>query len=256
VIYFETDFVGTEYNLEHPRVLWNSISRRGTVSVSTEATGFDGVNAATATQTDFWKPTAMPATWTLTFDATETIGAVAIDTHTLGTSGATVTVQEWTGAVWADVVAATPTDDEPIAFLFEKRSTDRIRISIAGATIPLIGVIHCSEPLELPQTVYMGAPTPIDMALVTQFELTQSATGKFMGRSVRFSKTQNDFTVAHLKEAWVRDVFMPFVEDAREYPYFLLERPFSRPTALSYRWREDDITPQRMGIVDLMAVSL
>lgn len=256
MIYFETDYVGEVYDLMHPRVLWNSISRRGTVAVSTEAAGFLGVNAATATTFDRWKPTALPATWTLTFDTSEAINAVAIDTHTLGTSGATVTVQEWTGAAWADVVAGTPVDDEPIAFLFAARTTDRIRVSIAGSTIPSIAVIHCSYALELPQRVYMGAPVPIDMALQTEFDTTQSADGHYMGRSIQRVKNNNNFTIAHLTEYYVRNTLMPFIRDARTYPYFLLERPWQIPTALSYRWMEGDIVPERMGITNLMQVQL
>lgn len=257
MIYVETDYVGETYDLEHPRILWNSISRRGAVVVSTEATGFEGVNATTATTWDMWKPTAIPANWTLTFDATETISAVAIDTHTLGTSGCTVTIKEWDGAAYQDIVSATPTDDEPIAFLFEARSADRIRVSLTNGTAPSVAVIHCSEAFEIPQRVYMGATTPIDLALSTEFEYNQSTDGHFLGESALFRKNDNDFAIAHLTERWVREEFLPFVKDARLYPYFLLERPYSRPTALSYRIRTGrDIRPERMGIKDLMQVNL
>jgi len=256
VIYFETDYVGDDVDLEHPRVLWSNIARRGTIAVSTEATGFDGVNAATETQHDAWKPTALPATWTLTFDASEAVNSVAIETHTLGTASATVTVQKWTGSAWADVVEASPSDDEPLAFLFGEITTDRIRIEITGSTIPQMAVIMCSRSIEFPQRVYMGGPVPIDMALSTEFETNQSATGKYMGRSIMRQKSTNDFTVSHLTEYWVRNTLLPFIKDAREYPYFLLERPYSRPTGISYRWRDGDIRPERMGIQNLMSVSL
>ena len=256
MIYFETGFVGTTYDLEYPRVLWNSICRRGTVAGSTEATGFEAVNAATATTYDKWTPTALPATWTLTFDATENISAIAIDTHTLGTSGATVTVQEWTGSAWADVVEGTPADDEPIAFLFTRRSTDRIRLSFTGSTVPSVAVIHCSDALELPQRVYMGAATPIDMALQTEFETNQTAQGQYTGRSIIRVKNKNKFKIAHLRETYVRATLFPFIKDARTFPYFLLERPQTRPTALSYRWMDGDIVPARMGSVDFMEVDL
>lgn len=256
MIYLETNYVGEEYDLNHPRLLWNSISRRGTVAVSTEAAGYAGVNAASAITTTRWKPTAIPANWTLTFDTTEIISAVAIDTHTLGSNNCKVAVQEWTGAAWSEVVSASPTNDEPIAFLFEARELDRIRVNVTLGTIPSIAVIHCSEALELPQKVYMGAATPIDMALVTEFDTNVTTKGQYAGRSVLYSKNDNSFQVSHLRESWVRDNLMPFIKDAREYPYFLLERPYSHPTALSYRWREGDITPSRMGITNHMQVDL
>ena len=257
MIYFEDDYVGEEYNLQHPRILWNNICRRGTVTGSTEATGFEAVNAATATTFDAWKPTAMPATWKLEFDDTEAINAIGIDTHNLGTSGTTVTVQAFDDGDWEDVVSGTPTDDEPIAFLFEARSENRIRLSLAGSTEPEISVIHCSYALEVPQMVYMGATTPIDLAFTTEFEFNQSADGHFLGQTEMYRKNDNEFSIQHLTEYWMRNTMLPFIKDAREYPYFLLERPHSLPTALSYRIRTGrDLRPERMGIKSLMQITL
>lgn len=256
MIYFEDNFVGENYNLEHPRVLWNSISRRATVAASTEATGYDAVNTLTATTYDEWKPVAMPATWTLTFDATETINAIAMDTHTLGTDVVRVLLQEWDGSAWVDLMEAEPTDDEPIALLFRSRTTDRIRLRFFGSVAPRIAVIHCCEALEIPQTVYMGAPTPVDMARESTFENNKSVKGNFLGRSVLYSKNNNKFTVAHLTEYFVRVNMTPFILDAIEFPYFLLERPYSTPEALSYRFEQGNIVPVRMGINNLMQVDL
>lgn len=256
MIYFETDYVGEVYNLNHPRILWNSVTRRSTVFASSSAVGFAAENALTPTEYDTWKPTAMPATWALTFDATETINAVAISTHTFGTSGTTVAVQEFVGGVWVDIISATPADDEPIAFLYSARDRASVRISLTGAVAPEMGVVVACEAIEIPQKVYMGAQTPIDLALVTEFDSTVSTGGRYMGRSVKYDKNENDFMVSHLKEGYVRATLMPFIKDAREYPYFLLERPCDFPSALSYRWRDQDITPQRMGVRSYMQVTL
>lgn len=255
MIYFETNYVGEVHDLRHPRVLWNSATRRGTLAVSSEATGFAGVNSMTATEADEWKPTAMPATWTLTMTA-ETISAVGINQHNIGTSGATVTVQEWDGLAWVDIIAATPSDDAPIAFLFKARLVDRIRLSFTGDTAPTVGVVYACEALEIPQKVYMGAPTPVDLARNTTYDSTMSTGGRYMGRSIKYAKNKNDFSVEHLTEYYVRNTLDPFIQDARVYPYFLLERPIKYPTALSYRWMDEDITPQRMGIRDFMSVNL
>jgi len=256
MIYFEPDFVGNDFNLNHPRILWNSVCRRGTVAASTSAPGFAAVNAATATTYDKWKPTALPAWWKLTF-ALEPISAIAIDTHTIGSAGASVAVQEWNGTSWVNLISAvTPANDDPIAFLFAERAVDRIRLYITGTVAPQIAVIHICKALELPRRVYGGVATPVDMAMQTEFATTQSAEGQYLGRSVMRMKRKNEFTVAHLTEGYVRREVMPFIEDARTYPYFLLERPYQTPDALSYRWRDQDIQPQRMGVRDFMEVSL
>lgn len=256
MIYIESGFLGVDYDLTHPRVLWNSVTRRGTVSASTSADGFDATNAATATTFDEWQPTAFPATWQLTFDATETVSALAIDTHALGSTETTVAVQSWNGSSWSTLVSASPEDDEPIAFLFTPISTDRLRIYLTGTVVPTIAVIHISDALELPRPVYASAPVPIDMATEVEFETTQAATGPYLGRSILRTKKQNSFKVLHLEESYVRETLKPFFLDARLYPYFLLERPLTVPEALSYRWKEGDIQPQRMGIRNYMEVDL
>lgn len=256
MIYFEPNFVGNDYNLEHPRILWNSVTRRGTIAASSEVAGHPATNAATETTYDTWKPDAATSTWTLTFDSTETVSAVAIDTHTIGAEGCSISPQEWNGAVWVDIVPpVSPADNEPIAFLFAARDLSSLRVSISGG-IPQIGVIYVCEAMEIPQRVYGGVQTPVDMALQTEFSTNQSAKGQYLGRSIQRQKKINDFSVEHLKEGWVRTTFMPFMEDAREYPFFLLERPYSVPAALSYRWPSGDIEPQRMGIRDYMSVQL
>lgn len=256
MIYFEPDYVGEEYHLDHPRVLWGSATRRGVISATSEDAGFLAVNAGTATTADKWRPTSLPASWSLTLDANEQINAVAIDTHTLGSTGTTIAVEVSDGTAFETVLTITPDDDEPIAVLFEAREASIVRLAFTGAGIPQIGCIHVSYALEVPQLVYNGAPTPIDLAFETSFDTNQSAQGQYQGRSVLHTKTMNEITVTHLRECWVRETMLPFIKDAREYPYFLLERPFTQPTALSYKWRDSDVKPQRMGILDFMQVEL
>ena len=242
--------------MEHPRVLWNNIARRATVAATAAVAGYDAEFAMLATEGEEYQPSVMPAVWQLTFDSPEPVSAVAIQAHTIGSSGATVAISRWNGSAWVQVMSATPEDDEPIAFLFARETDAFFQISLSGPVAPKLGVIMVCDALELPQKVYNGAPTPIDMALQTTYAVNTSNTGRYLGRSVLYSKNENEFNVEHLTERFVRDELMPFIRDAREYPYFLLERPYSRPTALSYRWRQDDITPQRMGVKAFMSVSL
>lgn len=257
MIYIQPGFVGDVYNLEHPRVLWNSVARRATVPPGGGQAGFDRENVLTATTFDKWKPASMGANVDMTFASTETISAVAIAAHTIGSTGTSVRIEEWNGSTYVQIMPRVyPSDDSPIAFLFSSRDRDRLRVNFGGTVPPEVGVIHVCEALELPQRVYMGAPTPIDMARQTEFRTTQSANGQYLGRSVLRQQNTNEFTVEHLSEGWVRSTLDPFIQDALEYPYFLLERPYSCPTALSYRWRDSDIITQRMGIRDLMQVSL
>lgn len=256
--YFEDAFAGNDYPLTHPVIAWNNIARRATIVVSTEETGRGGVNAASPFTYDLWKPTAVAATYQMTLPAAENIAAMCIDTHDLGTVGGTVQMQETDGgAGWDDIgPAISPTDDSPIMLLFARRSTDDVRLQFTTA-IPTIAVIHVSDVIELPQRVYAGVGTPIDLANTAEAENTESAKGQFLGRSIRRVIQDNDFPVQHLKEAYVRDTLAPLIEDAREYPYFLAERPIEFGAAVSYRWRRGlSIQPERMGVRDMMQVTL
>lgn len=256
--YFAAGFAGNDFPLTHPVIAWNNIARRATIAVSTEETGREGINAASPFTYDTWKPTAVSATYQLTLPAAENIAAMCIDTHDLGTAGTTVQFQVTDGgAGWDDVgPAISPTTDAPIMLLFARQATDDVRLVFTGA-IPTIAVIHVSDVIELPTRVYAGVGTPIDLANTAEALNTESAGGQFLGRSIQRVTQDNNVPVRHLAEPYVRATLAPLIADAREYPYFLAERPLAYPDAVSYRWRRGlGIQPERMGVSNLMQVTL
>lgn len=256
MIYFESGITGNA-----PRIGWNNAMRRGTVTASSEATGFDVGNIASPFEYSYWQATATTFEWVrLELSVSETINAVCIQEHNLGSTGQTIrfNVPDGLGG-WTPVgPVVSPTTDDPIVILLADRDLDDMRLAIyGGSSAPRVAVLYFCEVLSLPQNVYAGVGTPINMARRTKYQNTQTVSGKWAGRTIQRERNYNDFPVRHLRESWVQANLDPFIEDARSYPYFLCERPADYPSAVSYRWREDDILPTRMGVSgDMMEVTL
>lgn len=258
MIFLETGFRSV-YGPNHPRVAFNSATRRGTTTASSEATGFEAVNAASPFEYNYWKPTSTGTEWLKTSLSTaETINAVCIAAHNLGTVGATVQVQI-TDGVWDDVgPAVSPEDDEPIAILLNDRDLTDIRIEVTGASdIPRIGVVYFCETLEFPQRAYVSQETPYNLAQNTEFKNNRTIAGKWAGRSIKRQRRMSDLPIRHLREPWVESNMTGFIEDAVSYPYFLMPRPYDYPKNVGYKWAKGDIRPVRMGVSgDMMEVTV
>jgi hypothetical protein len=95
--------------LTHSRIGINNIARTGTVTASTADAGFPAIAAANPLTYEFWKPTTVPATWTVDAGAAVTCDYLGVASHTLGTSATTLTLQHSTdNSTWEDVETVTP----------------------------------------------------------------------------------------------------------------------------------------------------
>lgn len=251
MIYFEAGVTGT-YGTNHPRVLWNSATRRGTASASTEATGYEAANALSPLEYSYWQATATTIQdLELSLSSAETINAVGISGHNLGTVGATLQVQRPDGGGgWIDVgPEIEPQDDSPIVVLMQDRSLDGIRLTFYGLPPePVrVAVFYACQVLEFPQRVYVDQGAPANMSRRTQFRTNETISGKWTGRSIKRQRNQVDVPLMHIPENWVLANADPFFADARSYPYFLCPRPAAYPQDVQYKWMGSDIVPSRMG---------
>lgn len=257
MIYFESGATGT-YGTNYPRIGWNSITRRGTISASTEATGYPATNAASPFEYSYWQATSTAAqSLTLTFTA-EDVNFVGIAAHNLGTAGATVQVQNNPGS-WTTIgPTMAPTDDSPIGVILTDRTMTQIRLNISGMTVaPYIGVFYVCEVLEFPVKTYAGQGSPANMARSTEYMTNETLAGKYTGRSIKRQRNRVDVPVRHFSETWAAANFDDFAEDARSYPYFLMPRPADYPKDIQFKWSQSDLVPERMGIGgNLMQVTI
>lgn len=214
---------------------------------------------------EFWLPSSMPATWTLTWTGLQNVDYVAIASHTIGDSGATVTVETSAGQagspladVWEALSSAyTPTDNKPLFFLDTVRDAVKMRITLSGSptpTEPQISVIHIGLSLWMQQPI-RGNHSPLTLSRQTVLHQSLSRGGQFLGQSFRRLGFMGGVSFDLLEADWYRTDFDPFVESARTYPYFIAWRPEERTNELAYVWTAEDIHPAYMGFMDFMTVS-
>ena len=253
-VVFETGFTGTTYPTTTPRI--GAFPIAGTVVVSTEATGFAGINAANELTWSFWKPTAFPATWELDFTS-QAVSYAAIASHNLATVGGTVTVQEWTGAAWVAIAgaSATPTDNGPLFFLFASRTTDRLRVRFTNA-IPTIGVIWFGRVTELPQKAVYADSVPFNEALQSSYTDTLSDGGHVLGRFVSRRAQPCAMTVNNLSEAWAAANVPALQAHMESLPIFLADRPADYPKSVVFGSVAEPLRLQRTLAVYAAARSL
>lgn len=221
MIQFETGFLGTAYDLTTPRI--GAFPIAGTVTASTEEAGFAGDNANNALTYTFWKPTADPSTWQLSFTS-QTVSYCGIAAHNIGSLGGQVAVQEWNGSAWVGVRSFGPTDDGPIMFLFTPRTTDRIRIRIAGC-IPTIGVIWFGSVTEFPRKAQWTGSVPFNEVINSVYTDNVSDGGHVLDRFATRKAGIAAMEVQNLSETWVAANLPALQTHMASLPIFMADRP-------------------------------
>lgn len=266
-------------DLKHCRLLYDSITRGASITVSTAATNFPGASLANGLTYELWKATALPATAAVVNTNSLPINACGIAAHTLGTDDATVTVQrsDDDGTTWHDVADATPETDEPILFLFATYNDGDWRIRVTGSTVPTIGVWYLGEALPVMRKFFSGHQ-PINLARKTTVRPQMSEGGHFIGRSKIRQGNVSQIALSNLKHGWYRRRFDDFVESAILRAFFVAWRPTPLTSEsllldfanqdygsthaedgetpdVGYVWTRDDIRPSFSGTLDWLEVS-
>lgn len=254
----ESGFLGNDYPLTHPRILWDNIGRRDTtiVTATSEADGFEAELAVADEDYCGWKPeTGAAATLTFTMGLPEYVSALGV-VGDFATANATITFQvHQPGGSWETVGSIAPERDGPVLCLCERRACDYVRITVEGTDPATVYVFAAGDALELPVRSYAGH-TPIDLSKSITFEENRSETGALLGRSYKYAMVETTFDLRHISEEWYREHFVPFAESAILHPFFVAERPDGYPDAMGYCTVSNAIVPGRMGLRDLVEVSL
>lgn len=253
--------IGSESNLAQPlthaRIGYKSILTTSNITVSGAVTNFPGTAVVNPATYERWQPSGLPAT--LTVDAGESVDVdyIGIAAHTLFSNSCSVTAQYSTdNSSWVDVDEFSPGDNGAIMMLFTKVSARYWRISIAGTSAPLVGVVYIGKALEMERPIY-GSHSPITMSRVTAVRPNISEKGQWLGSSVEREGLRTTFSWQHLTAAWYRANFDKFVANKpRANPFFIAWRPSKYPEEVGYCWATNDIRPQNMGIRDYMEVSM
>ena len=242
-IRIEAGFTGLTYPMTNPRVCSSPIVG-GTPTASTQATGFEAVNANDDLTWTFWKPTAMPATWDMTFGV-QNISYCAIAAHNFGSVLTGVQLQEWDGAAWVNIFnAQTPTDDDPLVFLFAQRNTDRLRLRFTNA-IPTVGVIWIGSVIEFPQKCVWTGGVPFNEATESVFTDAISDGGHVLERFSTRKASSCQMTINNLSESWAASVLPVLKTHMANRPIFMADRPSAYPKSVTFGSQAEPLRAER-----------
>lgn len=254
MVFVESNFSPT-IPLSHSRIGIDNIVRTGTVTASSAETGFPASAAKNPLTYEFWRPTSLDAWWKVDAGNPVSVNYCGIAAHSIGSSGANVTVQYSTDdSTWVTVMGENQGDDSPIMFLFDTIVARYWRIFIQGSVVPSVGVVYFGQALEMQRPCYSGI-APINFNRSTVIRPNRSENGQWLGRSVIRQGVSTNVSFRHLEYGWYRTNFDPFAKLAIKYPFFFAWRPDGYTDAVGYVWTTQDITPQTMGIRNLLQVS-
>ena len=167
-----------------PTILWNNIFASGTLSASSEATGYPKENAVSEATYNSWKPNSLPATFTINYGSSVAVDCASLVAHNCGTSGNTVLVQSSPdGVTWTTQATIVPTDDTTILALFTSVSAQYWRFNISGGTAPYIGVAMAGARFNFPAGV-MPPYKPVWLSQTYELLTSTSIGGQFLGNRV------------------------------------------------------------------------
>jgi len=244
-----TGFTGATYGLKHGRVCYEWYSD-GTATGTTAAAGFAAVNALPPRTDSSWRPTAIPATWTLAYPTARNVSFVGIAKHDLGTLNATVAVEYSTGGGWTAFPGAgalRPADDTPILLLTAVTSASEVRLRITAADDePTMSIIMVGLADEWPRP-FVWTGQPITEGDRIGFENTIAVTGNWLGRSVVSDGLQFGVDMNNVAESWRQTEFKAFkaYANGENAAFFIALRPLDYPDELAYAWATDVVTASR-----------
>ena len=255
-----TGHTGTTYPLTHGRVCYEWF-RDGTVTATTAAAGFAAGNALPPRSDNAWRPTAIPATWTLTYPTARNVSFVGIAKHYLGSLNATIAIEYLVGADWTAFPGAgalAPADDTPVLLLTALTEVDGVRVRITAADDePTVSIIMVGLADEWPRP-FVWPGQPITEGDRIGFENTLSVTNNWLGRSVVTDGLQFGVEMNHATEAWRQTQFKAFKSYANGEgaAFFIALRPLDYPDELAYAWATNVVTASRAMPNKLISTSL
>lgn len=201
---------------------YKNLLETGTVTASTEATGFEKENAFDWRPFTWWQPTAVPANLTVDMGSAVTADYFALAAHDLFDNSASIKLQYSSDNFAADTndafTAITPTDNDVIFKTFTQQTARYWRVLVTGG-VSSLGVVSFGDKTDLTVGMRSGFAPPTlnrDSRLLTN----ESSSGQFLGRSVERRNYPGTINLTNLAPAWVRSTFDPLVDHTELKPFF------------------------------------
>ena len=199
---------------------------------------------------------------------------IGIANHNLQREGYTFRLRYWDEAAqggsgqWQDVTGSpfsTASDvqgirNETSGAVIDTAITDtRWEFIVDGTNASVdayIGVLSFGTCLCLPQAAWSSA-SPIRWAYDVDVKPNLSASGHYLGRTIRRRGKKGNVTFRNIPDDWVRaPETRRFVEHALTRPFFLWLRPYDYPHEVEYVWATKPVRFANTGPGKLMSMSM
>jgi hypothetical protein len=222
---------------------YDNVFARGTISASGYTTSGPPENAVDGLTFDFWETEGDTSGDRLNVDlaAPESVDYLAIAAHTLGSSGATITVRKSLDGVTYSNAAGpfTPTEDKPYLWRFPTTNAFAYwQVRIDGGDSVRLGVVNLGRILVLPEGIYVGHK-PATLNKKPELLNNKSDRGQLLGRSVLRTTASVSIKQDLVEPDWVREVWKPFAAYAENNPFFFAWRYDTYPDEVMFGWTEE-----------------
>ena len=239
---------------------YENLFLNGTLSATSEATGFEKENAIDWLTNDWWKPSA-GGTYYITVDlgSADSADYLGIAGHNLGTESATVSVEYSSDNFSGDINDAfTPvalTSDAVYVKSFSTQSARYWRLKVASTNAALIGQVSIGAQMAITEQPDVGFSPP-NFSPDDKIINSKSEGGQFIGRSVVSLGVEFSIPFMFLDPAWVRTTWEDFTTHGKRYPFFYVWDLTNFPDEVVYCWSEGSWPKAEYSHTNLMSVTL
>lgn len=221
-----------------PCVMYRNLLAEGTVTSPSDPTATPRLNAYSGNTDQYWQPASVPETLRATFGAATAADGAFIAAHTLGTAGATLTVEYFDGAIWQTQATFAPTTNQPFGFIWPSRSATGWGLKITGA-VAQIGVGWIGPRLVIP-----GGVKPDYQPIWAAVDITKTSgvtrRGHFQGQAIERAGAQLSPALMDVPLSFARDDLAAFRKVYTEgNPFIWASAPSVFPTDAAYCWSDE-----------------
>lgn len=248
--------VTADINANSPVILWENLVTIDNVTAETEEAENPATNLANPNTSAIYRAADTTDQDIVVTLSGETIGAVGIARHNLGTSGIPITLSIDDGGGYDVIIPEfTPSDDSVLIFQFPPQvaTAVKLRLNTGGADPAEIAVLFIGPALTLQRRLYVGH-TPVTLGRRTESTVGRSQSGEHLGSVITGEWHAGSIALQNLTATWYRASMAPFIANAPE-PFFFAWRPSTYPNECGFCWFAGDPIPTNDRGNGMMGVS-
>ena len=223
---------------------YNNILETGTVTVTSEATGYAKENAYDWLPFDWWKADAAGTVYlTVDMGSNTVVDYWALAFHDLADHSGTIKPQYSAGSTspiaWSDLdTVQTPTDGQMIFRPVTQQNVRYYRFEISSTTLAsYIGALSIGQALTLQRGLKSPFTTPTH-GRNKKILNSLGETGNFLGRSVYRSGQKFSIKQDNVTPAWISSNWSGLIDHVEVKPFFFMHDYEDAPTEVVFAWSD------------------